>query len=191
MLFSIVPTALPPGYAEGILPLAEAKAYLRVDGSDEDDLVAALRDCAVDFVEKYLNVRLAPVADMQARFEGFGPHMRAGIGPSATVVVTAISYVDTDGESVALTPADWRVGVDGKILPAIGTSWPKSGGPVTVTFDAGYPEGACPPALRIAVRMMLVHLYDHREAIISDGLEADVPMGVVMTCSRHREVVGL
>src|SRR3546814_5301127 len=57
---------------------------------------------------------------MVARFDNFGEGMRAGVGPAASVDVTAVSYVDTAGTVINMDATDWRVGVDGRLLAAIG-----------------------------------------------------------------------
>lgn len=191
MLLALVPAALPDGYGDALLPLAAARTWLRVDGGEEDDLIAVLRDIAVDAVERYVNCRLAPVPNMVARFDGFGPRMRLGWGPASTVAVASIAYADAGGGSVEMGAGSWRVGVDGSILPAVGRGWPSAGGDVTVTFTAGYPAGACPPSLIGGVKLMLTTLYQHRDALMSEGLEAAVPAGVVMACRHLRELPGL
>lgn len=186
MLFTLTPAAQADGYAEAIVPLAEVKAWVRVVTDDEDVLIAALRDAAVDFVEQYCNVRLGPVTGLVATFAAFGGRMRPGIGPVSTVKVTAIDYVDADGAEAAIEGGGWRVGQAGDVLPAIGTAWPSGGSDVAVTFDAGYPAGACPPMLVTAAKMFVAFLYDAREGIIANGMTADAPLGVTRLCDRYR-----
>lgn len=188
MLFTLTPIDVAEGYGEGILPLADAKRHLRVDADFEDDdpLIEVLRDAAIDAVEKYCNIRLTETVGMVARFADFGPGMRAGIGPAASVLVTGVSYVDSAGEAAAIDAGGWQLDVLGNLLPALNTAWPTSYGPVTVTFTAGYTAANRPPALVQAARFMLAHLYAHREAVVSSGLGGELPMGFRFLCDQYR-----
>ena len=188
MLFTLTPVDVVEGYGEDILSLADAKAHLRVDAdyTVDDDLIELLRDAAIDAVEKYCNLRLGRVEDMQARFEGFGHGMRMGVGPEATVEVTAISYVDSDGEAASIDEGGWRLDVLGRIIPAVGAAWPTTYGPVTVTFTAGYTDANRPASLVQAARFMLAHLYSQREAVLVGTISGELPLGFRFFCDRYR-----
>lgn len=188
MLFHLTPTAPAEGYGEALLPLADAKAWLRLESGDddEDDLIAALRDAALNMVEQYCGIRLAAQTGLVAQFAAFGPGMRMGIGPAATVTVQSIAYLDAAGTSVSLTSGDWRVAVDGALLPGIGRSWPVASGSVTVTFSAGYPSGAAPAPLISAAKMFLAHLYANREAVVVGTINSELSLGFTSICAPYR-----
>lgn len=188
MLFTLTPVDIVEGYGDGILSLADAKAHLRVDAdyTDDDDLIGLLRDAAIDAVEKYCNMRLARTEGMIARFEGFGPGMRMGVGPEATVEVTAISYVDSTGGDASVDAGGWRLDVLGRVIPSVGGAWPSTYGPVTVTFDAGYTDANRPAALVQAARFMLAHLYSQREAVLTGTISGELPLGFRFHCDRYR-----
>ncbi|RIA37480.1 putative phiE125 gp8 family phage protein [Hephaestia caeni] len=186
MLFTLLPSAWAEGYGEALLPIATVKAHLRVDGDDEDALISALRDASIDMVEQYTNVRLAPVAGMKARFAAFGDRMRVGVGPAAMLSATAIAYIDAAGGAQTMTAGAWRVDSAGGLTPAAGAAWPVGGRDVEVTFDAGYPEGGCPPALIAAAMMFLAHLYSNREAVMTNGASGELSLGFTALCDRYR-----
>ena len=188
MLFTLTPTAPGAGYGDALLPLPALKAWLRVDGNDEDELITALRDVAINAVEQYANLRMGPCEGLQATFQGFGGSMRMGIDPVATLVVTAVSYQDRYGASVDLTDADWRIGVNGGLLPAIGAQWP-AGSAVRVTFGVGFPAGKCPPSLITAAKMFAAHLYANREAVVFNSTTGELPLGFRMLCDPYRTPV--
>lgn len=190
MLFTLTPSALVEGYGEALLPLSQAKAHLRVDGDDEDDLIAVLRDAAIDGVEQYANLRMGPCTGIVATFAGFDHRapMRLGVGPDFSVAVTGVSYL-YDGVSTVLADTDWMVGAGGRLAPAARTRWPNANGPVTVAFDAGYPAGQCPPSLLQAARLLLGHLYMNRETIITGTLMGEMPLGVTWWADRIRQPV--
>lgn len=187
MLFHLTPSAMAEGYGEALLPMSLAKAHLRVDGDDEDLLIAALRDAAIDGVEQYANLRMGPCTGIVATYDGFDHRagMRLGVGPDFSVVVTGVSYV-FDGTSTDLAAGGWRLGAGGRLWPPARSCWPRANGPVTVTFDAGYPAGTCPPSLLQAARLLLGHLYINREAIIMGTLTGEMPLGVTWWADRAR-----
>jgi len=188
MLLQLTPQAMPEGYGEGLIPRSIAKAHLTIDAevTEFDALIDVFRDAAIDAVEKYTNLFLAPRLGVVAGFSCFGPSMRVGRGPDATVAVTAIGYVASDGTAAALVDGDWRVLPGGTLSPAIGTTWPRSYGGVTVTFSAGFPVGACPPGLLAAARMFMTHLWENREAVVTQGVNVELSLGFRTLCDLHR-----
>jgi uncharacterized phiE125 gp8 family phage protein len=189
MIFELDPGAMAAGYGEAVLSLADAKAHLNVIEDHDDTLIAALRDAAVDFVERRSSLFLRPRTGVIWHGAGFGPMMKLGRGP--VTAVTAVSYRDRAGATVNLVADDWRVGPGGRLLPAYGKAWPSDvGGGVMVTFSAGFTSVATEaPALISAVRMMLAHLYDNREAVVTGTITSEVPMGVAQMISLYRSPV--
>lgn len=187
MLFQLTPSAMPDGYGDALLPLDACKGWLSLEAEVEefDTLLAIIRDAAIDGVEKYVNQFMGPRTGVVATLAGFGPRMRLGWGPSSTVAVSAIDYLDADGAAAVLTASDWRWTVDG-LAPAIGACWPSRCTQVVVTFNAGYPAGGCPPALKTAALMFVAHLFANREALLEGGLSGDLPGGVTWLCDRVR-----
>jgi hypothetical protein len=188
MLFQLTPAAMPEGYGEAVLPVDACKAHLGItaDVIEFDDLIAMLRDASIDMVEKYTNLFLGPREELIATFAGFCSRMRIGRGPEATVNVTAVSYIGFENEGVSLEAGDWRLDVVGGLVPAISACWPRSYGPVTVTFNVGFPEGTCPPTLIHAAKMFLAHLFVNREAVVMTGTGGELPLGFRMLCDMHR-----
>ena len=80
MLFQLTPSAMPEGYGEAVLPLAEAKAWARVLYDDEDTVLELLRDAAVDGVEQFTSLYLRPRAGIVATFAGSGRACGWGAG---------------------------------------------------------------------------------------------------------------
>ena len=188
MQFSLTPAAMPEGYGEALLPIAAARQWARIDDEDgeEDDLIAALRDAAIDMVEQYGNLKLRTTPGLVASFAGFGERMRPGIGPAATLTVTGIAYTDANGTATTIAGGGWRVDTLGGIAPAVGTSWPSGGRDVRVTFTAGYPVGACPPALVVAAKMFVAQLYINREDAIGGTMTGEIAIGIRALIDRYR-----
>jgi uncharacterized phiE125 gp8 family phage protein len=182
-------TALDPLDGEAVLSLDEAKAQVRVDSdfTDDDLLIAALRDAAVDWVEQHVGVALAP---RRFRWSAAGFAREIDLPVRPVVSVQAVGYLDANGTTVALTGADWRL-ADDTLLAAAGKSWPStigSAGGATVDFTAGYASGSVPPALISAVKMLLGDLYALRESTLVGTINSEVPFGTVALCRPFRRV---
>lgn len=191
MMFDLQPSALPNGYGDSILPLAIARAWVREDSTEFDAVISVCRDIAISMVEQYTQLSLAQRTGLVVRFDHFGDDMRIPVGPAASLAVTAISYIDANGAQISLSSGDWRTARGGYLVPGIGKSWPSVASDVAVTFSAGYAANACPAALVGGVRLMTAHLYDRRDALLSEGIEGDVPTGVLMFCRPWREGGGV
>jgi uncharacterized phiE125 gp8 family phage protein len=189
MLLTLSPAARTADYGEALVPLADLRLWLRVDGQDEDNLIEALREAAIDMVEQYCGIRMGPVSGLVARFDRFRPELVIGIGPRATLVVTEIAYQDSKGDPLFLSDGDWLFDGFGALVPS--GAWPSCGSSVAVTFDVGFPPGTCPSALIQAVRMFVSHLYKNREAVMSGVSAQEVPLGVIHLCNLYRSSPGL
>lgn len=184
MLFHLTHAAPAEGYGEALLPLEETKAWLRVLNNDQDDLIGALRDAAIDMVEQYGNLRMGPWTGLTAVYAGFGTGMRIGGGLGEPLAITGISYSSSAGTVVM--PDGWRLDARQHIVPSSGLRWPNGASDVTVTFDAGYPEGACPKVLITAAKMFVAHLFINREAVVTGTITSEVPFGFATLVDRYR-----
>lgn len=185
MMFELAPLSTVNG--EAVLPLAAAKEHLRIVIDDEDDLIAALRDAAVDFVQKFTEIQLsAQVRTWTGQFCAEG--IVTGVRP--ITAIGSIVYRDSSGAAVTLDPALYAIGLHGRIVPMIGASWPRAAAienAVTITFTAGFASAAdIPPSLISAIKLMLGHLYRQREAVVTKGASGEVPFGVTALCDLHR-----
>lgn len=189
MRFTLDPFALSAGYVEGVLPLAEVKAHLSIEPSETefDTLLAVYAAAAVDQVERYCEVAMGPKTNLVWRAESIPARLVLPVRPIAAV--TAVSYLDSNGETVAGVPGDLRITAGGEVVPVAGKSWPSNvGGGVALTFSAGFAAGACPPALKQAARMFAAHLFANREAVITGTISGEIPLGFRMLCSPFRAV---
>jgi len=173
-------TRLSPLDGEAILPLAEAKEHLRVLHEDEDGLIRALRDAAIAHIENATGMALAPTEYrwVMPRFE-----MRLDLPVKPATELGAVEYWDADGEAQTVTGAVLR---DGLVFPPAGAAWPAGYNRLAVTFTAGT---ATPPAdLLAAVKLMLGHLYAHREAVNVGNIVSQMPFGVEALIQPYRRI---
>lgn len=183
MQFELAPFALPANYAESILPLADVKAHLAVIEDDQAALIAVYRDAAIDMVERYCGLYLAPRAGVVWRGEELPSPLSLGAWP--VTAITAINWLNEAGASVTGTVSDWRIVRRDTIALKPGKTLPTGiGGGVAITFTAGFETA--PPALLQAARLFAGHLFMNREAVITGTIAGEIPLGFRQLCAAYR-----
>lgn len=170
-----------------VITTAELKQHLRVTHSDEDALIEAYRDAAVEFVESYCNTRLF-TGQVQFNLKAFTHTVELPIGPVTNVASVAYKQSKT-GASQYLNSADYYVEADRNppvivftTLPGVDTDDPS---PVTITCAVGY--ASTPEPLKQAVRFLVGHYYENRQAADVANVR-EVPMGVYSLINPYRNV---
>ncbi len=147
-------TATAPIDGPAVLPDALIEQYVK-PGEGQELLIDSLRLTALMWVEQHTGHALTR-RQWAAVFTGFDGALWLNRQPVRAVA--SVEYIDTSDQ-----PATVRVRWErnGRLLPLQEPRWPATGGPVTVTFDAGYDDvGTEAPALRVAALMMVKHLFD-------------------------------
>jgi uncharacterized phiE125 gp8 family phage protein len=168
----------------GIAPitLIEAKAYLRVDGSDDDALIIDLINTAAARIESITGLicRRRSVVSGYASFTP-GGRQRIPLRRGPVAELTDMTYIAPDGtdQSLPLDQVDLRDFAGAPVLrPAFGVTLPAtdgSDGSVQITFNAGYASNSeVPAALRTAARLLVAHWYRNR----NEGADS-VPAAVI------------
>lgn len=165
----IVTQTTPPAYLP--LTLTEAKLHLRVDGIDEDELIAALIGAAVDTCQQITGRSLMAQA-WKLTVDGFADEIKL---PWPQVqAVQSVQYKDADGATQTLASSVYELAGD-KICLVPGQEWPAvRGGPgsVWVNYTAGYSAGnevaqqaAVPYGIKAWLLLTIGTLYANRESI--------------------------
>jgi uncharacterized phiE125 gp8 family phage protein len=172
--------------------LAEAKAHLRVDGTDEDALISALILAAREHCEAATG-RVLVQQTWDLKLDRFPCLIEVPLPPLRSVA--SISYLDDAGASQTLAGAYYLVDAasePARITPSYGQSWPSTypvTGAVTVRFVAGYPDdGNSPPdlvanvpqSIKLAMLLLIGHWFEHRSDVLAEnGLQvASLPRAV-------------
>lgn len=172
--------ALPP------VTQAEAKAHLRVDGTDEDDLIDALVLAATSAVEEATGRALVTQTWDYAVSQPSGKVMLP-LHPVASV--STLAYYDTDDNSQTLTVSDYYLfkGPDKAWLePKDNVDWPEMkdrADALTVTFTAGQAVASVPQALKQAILLLVAHWFENREAV---GDTSELPLAYDYLISQHK-----
>ena len=165
----IVTQTTPPAYLP--LTLTEAKLHLRVDGIDEDELIAAFIGAAVDTCQQITGRSLMAQA-WKLTADDFADEIKL---PWPQVqAVQSVQYKDADGATQTLASSVYELDGD-KVCLVPGQEWPAvRGGPgsVWVNYTAGYSAGneaaqqaAVPYGIKAWLLLTVGTLYDNRESI--------------------------
>lgn len=148
---------------------ADAKAFLRVDNDDEDELIEELQLVALEYCESQTQRQFRP-ATYDLKLRGWWDGALTLPRPP-TASVASITYADSAGTTQTVSTSVYEVvpsyrGV-GQIVRAPHQVWPvvQSGKeyPITIRFSCGYGAGSIPKKSLQAIRMAMAWFYDHRE----------------------------
>lgn len=160
-----------PDQIDDILTLAELRQHLRVDTSDENTTLEDIQFAAFQWVEDYTG-QLITEQTVTESFSGFRDIV---LDAWPITSVTSVSYVGSDGATVAMDPAEFRLIADARpasIARATAGSPSAAAWPVTmagiddavkVTVQAGYgTRDTIPAPLVMAAKVIAASLYEDR-----------------------------
>lgn len=187
-----LPPALVTPPAEMPVSLEQAKAHLRVDHDEDDELIETAIAAAVGHLDGYGGILGRALMPQEwCEFASFWPASRAIELRLAPVLdIVEIRSRDSDGTETVLDESAYRLlapassrpvllfGVD-VALPSL-TSAPDA---LSVTYRAGYEDAegnpAVPPQLISAIKLMVGDLYRYPETVAQGAVSA-VPMSTTV-----------
>ena len=178
-------TTTPP--ATEPVTLAEAKAWLRVEGTEEDALIGALITAARQHIEGFTR-RALVTTGYTLKLDAFPYDAR---NQSREIVLprpplaslTSIEYLDTNGALQTLNPTTYVVDTyaqPAKVFCRTETAWPATytvPNAITLVYTAGYGTPAAIPAgLLIALRYIVAHWYELRTPVNVGNIVNEIPL---------------
>lgn len=148
--------------------VADVKAWLKVETTEDDALIEGLIGAAASAIETEASICLTEQPVRQQPVAGFPRSATAMIRlwKAPVTEVTAITYLPSDGgEALPMTGYRLVEGRAGGILPAAGEAWPdglSGAGTVTIDYVAGYAADELPAVLVQAVKLLVGHWYGNR-----------------------------
>lgn len=169
--------------------VAEAKAYLRIDHDDEDDLFTEWIKAARAEVEAWCGRSLV-TQTRQLKLDCF-PGRAIELPYPPVQSVSSVAYVDTAGDTQTWGASNYVVDLHSlppRLDAAYGIAWPTTRdevGAVAVTYVAGYgAASAVPSGIKLAIKSLVGDFHEHREATTEGRLEKNE--GIVRVLRRHR-----
>jgi uncharacterized phiE125 gp8 family phage protein len=188
---ALVLTAAP---AAQPISLAEVKAHLRIDASEEDALLATLIVAARMFVERTLGVAL--ITQGWSYFLDFWPPSGCLTLPIAPVQdITAVTVhdgasgateFDAASYAVDVLSAPARVVLKGAVPPVASRVL----NAFEIAFTAGYGDEAedVPAPIRHALTLLVAHWFERREPVVLGLGAQEVPTTVAGLLLPYRRV---
>lgn len=167
------------------ISLAEAKIDLKVDNTDEDELINILRQAARETVEQHTNRSLITQTRV-AKLDWF-PCSDTILLPNGPVQsVTTVKYYDASNVLTTMSSGDyWVDSHSGIPRIVVKNYWPETytrPHAVEVTYVCGYGAAGSdvPAPLRKACLFILGHFYENRQQVIVSGSSMgamEIPFG--------------
>jgi uncharacterized phiE125 gp8 family phage protein len=167
--------------------LAEAKAQCRIDIDDEDDLIYGFIGTATERVQ--LAARRTLMTTVYDLFFDAWPRFPVRLELPPVVSVTGIYYTPEDGVEATWAATNYAVNVNSEparivykrngVAPS-GTLEPVNAARIRYTAGYGSTASAVPDRYRQAIRMLIGHYYENREALlVAQGLSlSELPLSV-------------
>lgn len=171
---------------------ADAKAHMKIDTADDDELIDSWVVAARILIEKNWGVSLI-TQTLKLRLDHFphdGQRIMLPAPPAATI--TSVQYVDNDGNTQTWASSNYAIAVNdrpGTLSRAYNVSYPTTrsiDNAVTITYTAGYGVASAIPANIIhAIKLLLTLWNEAREAACPVNL-TEIPFGVDALLVDHK-----
>jgi len=175
-----------------VLPLADAKTWLRVDSDDEDALITSLINVSVGAVQSYIGRAMVTITDFEFYLPDF-INTNLPVGPLTSI--RSIKYFDQGNVEKTLDSSLYWFEAGSPTQPKIFFKQPLPSvydyraQPVTITCNVGVKASGLPHAIKHAVRLLLSQYYDQRENfIVGTVVSKELPNGIKALLSPYRNV---
>lgn len=182
---------------EAPISLAEAKAHISVDFSDDDVLIASLIDGAVAHLDGWTGI-LGRCIVTQTWSIALGDWPACGNVrlPFPDVSAVVVTYYDADDVEQTVSASGYELLEDSQgafIRFRDAFTYPEVYGDrsdgVRVTLTAGFgAASAVPEAIKLAVKMLVAEAYEARGATMAAEIPYQLPFGVSAMIEPYRRV---
>ena len=171
------------------LSLDEAKAFLRVEHTDDDALIAALAAGSCIHVETQTR-RALITQHWRLSFDGWPEEGRIAIRPGPLQEITAARVYDFDGNVRAIDLQSFALDLGASALAFAPWAMPQPGrlaAGIELDVTVGYGDAATdvPEPLRQAIRLLIAHWYENR-GLAAIGTVTVLPSTVAALIAPYR-----
>lgn len=183
--------------APAVLPitLADAKAHLRVDGSDEDTLITSLIETATAHIERGYGLALITQGLTIIR-DGWPDNWLVELALTPVQSVSTITIFEVDGGGIAFDAGHWFADIIShppRIVLHGTAPWPEPGrraNGIEIAVIAGFGDAPddVPEPIRQAVLLLVAHWVERREPVSLETAGQDFPGTVSALLNPFRPV---
>jgi len=185
-------TSLVTAPSEYPVSIDQCKSDLRIQHEMDYDLIDDFIAAATDYAQEYLGKKIiSQTWDFSTSYADSCDRIYLPYANAQSI--TSIKYYDADNVEQTLTVADYYFyKLDDKafLMPKPDKNWPvvySRIDAITIRFVVGY-GGATevPAAIVRAIRLLVAHWYEHREAVTLNATPSALIMGVESLLNIHR-----
>ena len=182
-----------------VVSVADAKTYMRVDHSDDDELIEAFIDAVTAQIEgRYGTLgRAIRLQTWDYVLECFPDRCRdqsIELPLPPLIDVITVSYTDAAGDVQTFETGEFEVDINsvpGRVRPVNGGYWPIANlyqyDAVRIRFLAGYIPEDVPANIKLAIKIMVEDLYENRETVSPQNVNKfDIPMAAERLLNQFR-----
>jgi uncharacterized phiE125 gp8 family phage protein len=158
--------------SEPLLSVEDARAHLRVEHDDEDELIAQYCAAAEQWVEEFTS-RAFVTQTWELQLPRWPSAREIRLPRPPLQAVTWVKWTDDEGVERTMSPDYYEVDTisePGLIELVPGARWPDANmaiRSVNVRFVAGYGAASdVPPAVLQAARFLVGHFHENRESVV-------------------------
>lgn len=173
---------------DDIITVADIKEHLRVEHTEDDDLITAIRATAIGYCEDYCGTKLGQYAAT-----GYLDHFENSVIPGGPInSLSAVKYkaIGYTADLTTLSISNYYYDADttpGRIsfinVPSLEDY---EFNRVQVTMNIGHTTSDIPPAFISAIKLICGHLYENRQAEMMNLMPYGLRIGVESLLNPHR-----
>lgn len=180
--------------ATSVISVADAKARLAIETTEDDALIQVMINSATDFCEQYTG-RYLISQTAEYSLDDLQTDLKYLEIPSHSATnILLVQYIDESGAEVTLGSQAFFIDYEGmplRVAPV--DTWPtirkKGFNNLTFTVVEGYGlAGDVPEAIINAVALLVGHQYKNRESVVVGTIASELPMGVTAFLDKYRVV---
>lgn len=161
------------------ITLAEAKLYLRVDDTTENDLITAIITAARRKFENDTYHYLMPQTWELYLNKDEISNEQISINKSDITAISSVKYYDINNTQQTLSTSDYQTAIEGRPYSIQITTMPQVYdrlNAMVIRFTLGYANAAAVPEdIKTAIKTLIGTLYENRQTIVTGTQVNEVP----------------